>query len=67
MSRPDWVAVWEDAYSGVRNQLRAERALGNRPRVNMRNYSDDQIDQYARREAEKRCQEAINRWNEDKK
>ena len=61
MSRPDWFAVWDDAYNGVRNQLRAERTLGTR---RAREFSDRAIDDYARREAERRCNEAINRWNE---
>ena len=66
MSRPDWIAVWQDAFASVRDQLRSERAAGMRPRVSMRNYTDSTIDTYARREAERRCQQSINRWNEGK-
>lgn len=63
--RPDWAAVWEDHYVRIRDQLRAERAAGMRPRLGMRDYSDRSIDTYARKEASRRCDEAINRWNEE--
>ena len=63
-TRPNWGEVWEDAYTGVRGQLQHERAAGSRPRLGMKSYSDSEIDRYARREAERRCQEAINRWNQ---
>jgi hypothetical protein len=63
VSRPDWRAVYQDALDGVVGQLRAERVAGNEPRVGMRNFSDGAIDDYALREAEKRVQAAINRWN----
>ena len=62
--RPDWRAVWEDAFVGVRDQLRAERAVGLR-RVGLRSTSDSALDRYARREADRRCEQAINRWNEE--
>jgi len=63
--RPDWTEVWEDNFLRIRDQLRAERAAGMSPRRGMRSYSDDQIDHYTRREAARRCDEAVNRWNEE--
>ena len=63
--RPDWTAVWEDHYVRIRDQLRGERAAGMRPRVGMRDYSDRSVDLYSRKEASRRCDEAINRWNEE--
>lgn len=61
--RPDWIEVWEDSYIGIRDQLKAERAAGRAKRYGMRRFDDEAIDLYSRREAEKRVQEAINRWN----
>jgi hypothetical protein len=58
-----WSALWEDQFVRIRDQLRAERAAGMRPRLGMRNYSDGAIDAYARREASARAEEAINRHN----
>lgn len=63
--RPDWRVVWEDNFVRIRDQLRAERGAGMRPRVGMRNYSDREIERYTRREAARRCDEAINRHNEE--
>ncbi|MCY1055434.1 hypothetical protein [Nannocystis sp. SCPEA4] len=63
--RPNWTEVWEDNFIRIRDQLRAERAAGMRPRLGMKSYSDDQIERYTRREAARRCDEAINRWNEE--
>lgn len=63
MSRPDWREVYQDSLHGISQQLRAERAAGTPPRTGMRNFSDSSIDDYALREAEKRVQAAINRWN----
>lgn len=63
--RPDWVAVWEDNYVRIRDQLRAERAAGMSHRRGMRDYSDPAIETYSRKEAARRCDEAINRWNEE--
>lgn len=63
--RPDWVDVWTDNYLRIRDQLRAERAAGMRPRRGMRSYSDSEVESYSRREAGRRCDEAINRWNEE--
>ena len=63
--RPSWPRVWEDHYVRIRDQLKAERAAGCAPRVGMRSFSDDQIERYTRREAERRCSEAVNRWNEE--
>ncbi len=63
-SKPDWRVVWEDSFVGVRDQLRQERAAGMRPRRGMPSYSDGSVDTYARQTANRRCEEAINRWNE---
>lgn len=60
---PDWIGVWEDNFLGVRLQLRGERAAGMAPRRGMKSYSDSAVDLYARREATRRVEEAINRWN----
>ena len=65
MAAPQWTEVWEDSFVRIRGQLQAERAAGMRPRVGMRSYSDSAIDRYSRDEASKRCDEAINRWNEE--
>lgn len=62
--RPQWTALWEDQFVRIRGQLRGERAAGMRPRLGMRNYSDEAIDRYSRLEANKRAEEAINRHNE---
>lgn len=63
---PNWPALWEDAFVRIRGQLRAERGAGMRPRLGMRDYSDGAIDRYARREADRRANEAIIRHNEAK-
>jgi len=63
-TRPDWRAVWEDSFVGVRDQLYQERAAGMRPRRGMRSYSDSAIDKYARAEADRRTDAAIIRYNE---
>lgn len=68
----DWRTAHDEAFRDVRDQLRHERALGRAPRraqgagrgIDMRNFSDAEIDRYARREAERRVQEAINRERE---
>lgn len=60
----NWVAFWEDQFVRIRGQLRGERAAGMRPRVGMKDYSDAAIDRYSRREADRRCEEGINRHNE---
>lgn len=65
MSRPDWREVYSDQYERIRGQLEQERGSGLRPRVGMRDYSDSAIDAYSRRESARRCEEAINRWNEE--
>lgn len=69
----DWRFAYERAFVRVRDQLRAERAAGMSPRraqgagrgVDMRNFSDAEIDRYARHEAERRVQEAMNRHVEE--
>lgn len=63
MMMPDWIGVWEDNFLGIRGQLRGERAAGMAPRRGMSSYSDSAVDAYARREATRRVEEAINRWN----
>ena len=63
--RPAWSEVWEDSYLRIRDQMRAERAAGMRPRRGMRSYSDSALDSHARKEATKRIEESINRWNEE--
>lgn len=62
--RPNWVALWEDQFVRIRDQLFQERGAGMRPRRGMRNYSDSAIDLYSRREADRRAQEAVIRHNE---
>ena len=62
--RPNWRAVWEDSFVGIRDQLYQERAAGMRPRRGMRSYSDGEIDKYARAEAARRTDAAIIRHNE---
>jgi hypothetical protein len=66
VSRPDWREVYQDAQQGVRGQLQAERAAGLPPRHGMKDSSDASISAYSLREAEKRVQAAINRWNAGK-
>jgi hypothetical protein len=69
----NWRHAYEQAFVRVRDQLRAERAAGGAPRraqgagrgVDMRNFSDSEIDRYARHEAERRVQEAMNRHVEE--
>jgi hypothetical protein len=77
MARPhhaeSWRYAFEQSFVRVRDQLRVERAAGMMPRraqgcgrgVDMKNFSDAEIDRYARREAERRVNEAINRHNEE--
>ena len=65
MSTPNWIEVWESNFLGVRGQLHGERAAGMSPRRGMKDYSDRAIDAYTRREATRRVEEAINRWNEE--
>jgi hypothetical protein len=65
MVKPDWIEVWESSYLGIRGQLQGERAAGMAPRRGMKNYSDSQIDRYARKEATRRIEESICRWNEE--
>ena len=36
-----------------------------RHRRGMRSYTDTEVERYSRREAGRRCDEAINRWNEE--
>lgn len=64
MERPDWKEVWEDNYVRIRDQIKAERAAGCSPRKGMKDHSDSSIDKYSRKEANRRCDEAINRYNE---
>lgn len=69
----NWQYAYDSAFVRVRDQLRMERAAGNRPRraegagrgIDMKDFSDAEIDRYARREAERRVQEAINRHREE--
>ena len=61
---PNWRDLYWDNYVRIRGQLQGERAAGMRPRVGMRDYSDRAIDLYSRKEAARRCEEAINRHNE---
>lgn len=61
---PDWVALWEDQFVRIRDQLRQERGAGMRPRRGMKDYSDSAVDLYSRREADRRAQEAVIRHNE---
>lgn len=63
MSNPDWREVYADSFVGIRDQLKAERAAGRSRRPGMSSFTDAAIDRYARREAEKRVQQAINRHN----
>lgn len=63
----DWRRAYTKSFEQVRDQLRRERALGRPPRragvgrgVDMRDFSDAEIDRYARREATRRTEEAIN-------
>lgn len=65
MARLAWTEVWEDSFVRIRDQIRAERAAGVAPRRGMKTHSDSQIDAYSRREANRRCEEAINRHNEE--
>ena len=65
VTRPDWGVVWEDSFLRIRDQMRAERAAGMRHRRGMKDYSDTQVDAHARREATRRIEESINRWNEE--
>lgn len=62
--RPNWRDMYWDNCVRIRDQLRGERAAGMRPRVGMKDYSDRAIDLYSRKEAARRCEEAINRHNE---
>ena len=62
--RPNWRDLYSDQYVRIRDQLRGERAAGMRPRLGMADYSDRSIDSYSRKEAARRCEEAINRHNE---
>jgi hypothetical protein len=69
----NWRHAYEQSFVRVRDQLRAERAAGATPRrargagagVDMRSFSDGEIERYAWHEAERRVQEAINRHNEE--
>lgn len=63
MNKPNWIAVWEDSFTRIRDQMKAERASGMKPRKGMKNYSDSLIDSCARKEANRRIEESINRWN----
>lgn len=56
--RPDWRHAYVETYVAIRDQLRAERRCGGRE------MSERDIDAHAWREAERRTQEAIRRWNE---
>ena len=64
MNKPNWKDNWEDSFIRIRDQMKAERAAGMKPRRGMKNYSDSLIDSYARKEATRRIEESINRWNE---
>lgn len=64
MATPNWIALWEDQFVRIRDQLLRERGAGMRPRRGMANYSDGAIDLYSRREADRRAQEAVIRHNE---
>jgi len=64
----NWRRAYVESFLAVRDQLRRERSQGQAPRrargvvgVDMRDSSDAEIDRYARREAERRTQEALNR------
>lgn len=69
----DWRVAFGESFVSVRDQLRRERALGQPPRrarvggvgIDMKDFSDASIDAYARREAERRTQESINRHKEE--
>lgn len=70
----NWQRAYCETYKAVRGQLERERALGQPPRrarvaagVDMRDFSDAEIDRYARREAERRTSEAINREIESRR
>lgn len=63
--RPEWPRVWEDHFTRVRDHLKAERAAGCAPRRGMKSFEDSQVDAFARKEATRRCEEAVNRWNEE--
>lgn len=65
MHKPDWREVYADTYQRIRVQMEQERASHLQPRRGMKDYSDEAIDQWARREATRRIEEAINRWNEE--
>jgi hypothetical protein len=59
-ARADWNRVYWDRFVQIRDRRRRDRAKG------LIGWDDDRIDEYARCEAEKQLQHAINRWRESK-
>lgn len=64
MAARDWRRVWEGEYLSIRTQLRDEWSVGRSPRRGLRRWGDREIDDYARAEANRRCERAIRIHNE---